>query len=106
MLLALLFVSLLSNIVGDILYGPHKRDEVPQCTQWASSGECDENPDYMLKSCVDACSTVKRQDPPYNDATSFYDIVVSAVLRSYDISTTKITPLSHSPSMCSSRKLI
>ena len=33
-------------------------DQHENCEYWASIGECDLNPGYMLHSCADACSKV------------------------------------------------
>ena len=31
------------------------KDEDELCEEWAQGGECSSNPNYMLKSCADAC---------------------------------------------------
>lgn len=31
------------------------QDETEECVAWASQGECDANPNYMLKSCKKSC---------------------------------------------------
>ena len=41
------------------------RDENSDCGKWASSGECESNPDFMSVSCRDACGhcTTKPDAP-------------------------------------------
>jgi hypothetical protein len=34
--------------------------EAPECAQWASTGECAKNPEYMRKQCAKACSENPR----------------------------------------------
>ena len=36
------------------------RDDHTSCGQWATSGECQRNPRYMLKSCRLSCKTCER----------------------------------------------
>ena len=39
--------------------------EPEECASWAGAGECERNPDYMLKECASACGP---------GAASFYDL--------------------------------
>ena len=34
---------------------PNCKDDNDECSSWASQGECDANPNYMLKSCRKSC---------------------------------------------------
>jgi len=48
-------------------------DRHESCDYWASTGECDANPNYMLDYCAEACARYTNQEIPiYN---SFYDII-------------------------------
>ena len=46
-------------------------DENDNCHVWAETGECDNNPDYMLKYCAKSCSAYVESKTKYS---SFYDI--------------------------------
>eukprot|EP01038_Epipyxis_sp_PR26KG_P010544 gene10544-14166_t len=45
------------------------------CEYWASIGECDANPDYMLSNCRVACENIRQQTADSSIPESFYDIV-------------------------------
>jgi len=52
-----------------------KTDQNDSCEQWASIGECDKNPKYMLKNCALSCSKVGKPSPPPRDAVgTFYGL--------------------------------
>ena len=36
-------------------------DMEPDCSEWASRGECEKNPDYMLGNCAVSCSSCVNQ---------------------------------------------
>lgn len=36
-------------------------DAHPQCAEWAQSGECTKNPDYMMSNCKLSCSTIRTE---------------------------------------------
>ncbi|CAH1265180.1 HGF [Branchiostoma lanceolatum] len=38
-------------------------DTNPHCASWASTGECDANPDYMLVQCAQSCGNCGGSDP-------------------------------------------
>jgi tetratricopeptide (TPR) repeat protein len=43
------------------LPSPPAIDTDENCPQWASQGECDTNPDYMLKECAKSCGVTPQQ---------------------------------------------
>ena len=43
------------------------RDLDPSCPNWAKSGQCDANPDFMLQSCRKSCNTCAENDVPDED---------------------------------------
>ncbi|KAG7352464.1 glutathione S-transferase domain containing protein [Nitzschia inconspicua] len=53
-------------------------DNHDSCPQWAASGECDNNPGYMLNNCAKSCDQIAKQ--ALNDAKelegieSFFDL--------------------------------
>jgi glutathione peroxidase-family protein len=60
-------------IAPSILYAQVHNADVDMhelCEFWASSGECEANPNYMLHSCKKSCGKVVQPIP-----NSFYDIV-------------------------------
>jgi glutathione peroxidase-family protein len=51
-------------------------DQHESCSFWASTGECEANPNYMLTSCAKSCGElVKPIRGNSNNPTSFYSIV-------------------------------
>jgi hypothetical protein len=42
---------------GEMLEGVPCIDEEPQCSTWASTGECRNNPRYMLQQCRKSCNS-------------------------------------------------
>lgn len=58
-----ILVILLNAHAGELV------DQNDSCEFWASTGECDNNPDYMLNYCAFSCS--KAQKPAYH-FESFY----------------------------------
>ena len=40
-------------------------DSNSDCENWASDGECDNNPDYMLSNCMGSCGTCPPLSPPH-----------------------------------------
>ena len=43
------------------------RDLNGECPNWAKSGQCDANPDFMLQSCRKSCGTCAEHDLPDED---------------------------------------
>ena len=41
---------------------PRCADKAPECGQWASIGECDANPGYMMVSCASSCNMCDMLD--------------------------------------------
>jgi hypothetical protein len=41
---------------------PSCADKAPECGQWASIGECDANPGYMMVSCASSCNMCDMLD--------------------------------------------
>jgi glutathione peroxidase-family protein len=50
-------------IIGVYSLEHFKTDQNDSCELWASSGECDKNPRYMLKHCALSCSKVSGKGP-------------------------------------------
>mmetsp|Transcript_24274 Transcript_24274/g.72844 ORF Transcript_24274/g.72844 Transcript_24274/m.72844 type:complete len:96 (-) Transcript_24274:479-766(-) len=48
-------------------------DQHESCGFWASSGECEKNPGFMLASCADACAAVTAA-AARPVAASFFDL--------------------------------
>jgi prolyl 4-hydroxylase len=48
------------NMTYDSFVRESCHNEDQQCTEWASSGECDENPGYMFVSCAPACQSCDK----------------------------------------------
>ena len=48
-----------------------KQDMNPNCPDWANSGECDRNPNYMLQYCTKSCDEkIKNANAPKQDMNS------------------------------------
>ncbi len=45
-------------------------DKDANCPQWAASGECDSNPDFMLSSCAASCPPAAPRPPPPAEPTT------------------------------------
>ena len=43
-----------------------------ECDTWAKSGECDRNPEFMLRTCAFSCGTLKR--PPKGPSETSSDM--------------------------------
>lgn len=39
---------------------PSAKREMDECKQWAMSGECDRNPEFMLQKCASICGHLKQ----------------------------------------------
>ena len=39
---------------------PSAKREMDECKQWARSGECDRNPEFMLQKCASICGHLKQ----------------------------------------------
>ena len=39
---------------------PSEKGEMEECEQWARAGECDRNPEFMLKKCASSCGSLKQ----------------------------------------------
>ena len=53
-------------------------DDNEQCGEWASMGECEANPGYMLSHCAEACAEAAKQGAGEQERalpSSIYDIV-------------------------------
>eukprot|EP01031_Cornospumella_fuschlensis_P037710 gene37710-45812_t len=50
-------------------------DNHESCEFWASTGECEKNPDWMLQNCRKSCSELPSQQEDTPIPESFYDIV-------------------------------
>mmetsp|Transcript_57344 Transcript_57344/g.129924 ORF Transcript_57344/g.129924 Transcript_57344/m.129924 type:complete len:95 (-) Transcript_57344:684-968(-) len=62
-----------SILLAFAFIGFARADEHENCAGWAASGECTQNPGYMLQSCKKSCATAfQPEGPPPN---SFYEIV-------------------------------
>jgi hypothetical protein len=65
----LLFLSFLSE--------PFHRTLADDCAQWASMGECDNNPGYMLNNCKKECDEILKNNEELKkkfESVSFYDL--------------------------------
>lgn len=40
---------------------PSAKREMDECKQWAMSGECDRNPEFMLQKCASICGYLKQE---------------------------------------------
>jgi Glutathione peroxidase/ShK domain-like len=58
----------LLSLLGDAVADNHEN-----CEFWASMGECEKNPSYMLENCADACSKATTVDA-VQAASSLYEI--------------------------------
>jgi len=66
-------VALLFLFAGSFVNGEDAND---QCLEWASTGECEANPGYMLSHCAEACAEVAKHASDLEPLpSSFYDIV-------------------------------
>lgn len=72
-------MSLLSLVVvllvcsSSIFLAVKAADRHENCDFWASSGECEANPDYMLDYCAEACS--RHTITEHTTYDSFYDVI-------------------------------
>lgn len=44
-----------------------KDGSAQECDTWARSGECDRNPEFMLRTCALSCGKLKRVKEPKSD---------------------------------------
>ena len=55
-----------------------KEDLNPNCEHWASNGECDNNPGYMLSNCAKSCDEVAaaalKDSEELAEISSFFDL--------------------------------
>ncbi|RYG59163.1 hypothetical protein EON64_20515, partial [archaeon] len=71
LLIGCLVASLLQHLASaSVLTDSHE-----SCEFWASTGECEKNPEWMLQNCRKACSEVPSQQETTAIPNSFYEIV-------------------------------
>jgi glutathione peroxidase len=74
-------MMIIVSLVPLVVVEGHAPDTNEQCSHWASIGECDKNPAYMLPNCATSCGiiidAIQAEKEQLEAITSIYDFTLN-----------------------------